>query len=97
VSAWLRTCVHFDGGRTKRDLKAQLLGQCLTMISSTCAALEGEPSQHTLCGELVEHIRHSADADVCEKLAEVSNFSHSLRSAGNFSRDECGMRCLTCP
>jgi hypothetical protein len=74
VSAWLRTCVEFDAGRTKRDLKAQLLGQCLSMVSSTCAALEGEASQHSLCTELVEHIKHAADADVCERLAEVSVF-----------------------
>lgn len=69
---WLNTCVGFEASRTRRELKAQLLSQCLSMVSNCSAALEATDSQHELCAALVEHIKKVPDPETCGKLAEVS-------------------------
>ena len=72
VATWLSTCLNFDAGRgAKRELKAQLLSQCLTMINSVCASFEAKEAQHGLCTELIEHIKRVDHPETCDKLAEV--------------------------
>ena len=79
VSAWLAACVGTDssssassGNKTKqREIRAHLLGQCLTMLSSTSAVFETDPQQPAFCGAIVDHIKHSDKADICARLSEV--------------------------
>lgn len=81
VSAWLATCVGNDsssGGSSSnkpkhREIRAHLLGQCLAMLSSTCAVFETDPRQPAFCGAVVNHIKHSDKADICARLSEVQS------------------------
>jgi hypothetical protein len=72
LSGWLDTCVTFDGPRTKRELRNQLLAQCVSVIGGCCPAFEQGNQQHGLCAEVVEHVKKCLEPEVCEKLAEVS-------------------------
>jgi hypothetical protein len=71
--------VTFEAGRTRRELKTQLLQKCLTTVGSCCATLEGSETQHDLCAVLADHIKKVTEPEICEKLAEVgSELYHPL-------------------